>query len=216
MTVHTPWGTAQHSERYAEGVIFYSTASHGGFHLDEKKLAEMPTALRAIKPYAGEGWYEEDEDWTIVALAFPELFTDWDVHCAVRTAYARWRGKERFPEAIQWLQSDAKGAELHARVVAWRRSNGHFFEMGSAGTCGKGWTVRATRIDRSEHIVIDFPEAPARDAAGNWQGYYALASPFEEARVAQLGGRIVEREPLDTTISVAEKPLSTVATKEGA
>jgi hypothetical protein len=31
----TPWGMAQVSRRYADGIVLHSTASHGGFHLDE-------------------------------------------------------------------------------------------------------------------------------------------------------------------------------------
>lgn len=34
----------------------------------------MPRVLREIKPFAGLGWYEEDCDWAIVALAFPQFF----------------------------------------------------------------------------------------------------------------------------------------------
>lgn len=31
----TPWGAAQISQVYDQGVVFHSTASHGVFHLDE-------------------------------------------------------------------------------------------------------------------------------------------------------------------------------------
>jgi hypothetical protein len=36
----------------------------------------MPKPLRDFKPFAGRNWYEEDCDWAIVALAFPQHFPD--------------------------------------------------------------------------------------------------------------------------------------------
>lgn len=44
--VATPWGQSQSSEVYADGVVFHSTASHGGFKLDRAHNARMPAALR--------------------------------------------------------------------------------------------------------------------------------------------------------------------------
>ncbi len=78
--VWTPWGFAQHGEIYGEGVVFFTTASHGGFKLAPERLALMPAALRA----AG-GWYEEDCEWAKVAIAFPDLFTESERREAERT-----------------------------------------------------------------------------------------------------------------------------------
>jgi uncharacterized protein DUF7007 len=77
MGTRTPWGTADHVKRYAEGVTFYGTPSHGGFKLAPKQNARVPEALRKAS-FCGNGergWYEEDCDWNIVAFVFPELFT---------------------------------------------------------------------------------------------------------------------------------------------
>lgn len=76
----TPWGTSQHATIYADGVICYSTASHGGFHLDAEHNAKVHPGLRTPG-----GWYEEDCAWAAVAQAFPELFTDYERRCADRT-----------------------------------------------------------------------------------------------------------------------------------
>ncbi len=62
----TPWGESQLTTHYDTGIVFYSTASHGGFKLDRARNAQVPNYLRR----AG-GWYEEDCDWAIVALIFP-------------------------------------------------------------------------------------------------------------------------------------------------
>src|SRR3546814_17684933 len=77
----TPWGLAQSSEIYANGVVFHSTASHGGIKLDRARNMAMPGVLRV----AG-GWYEEDCEWAKVAIGFPDLFTDYDRCSADRTS----------------------------------------------------------------------------------------------------------------------------------
>lgn len=76
MTIRTPWGEPDVVDELAEGITWYETPSHGGYRLSDKRVKELPSHLRAHKPFAGYGWYEEDVDWCIVALGFP------DVYCA--------------------------------------------------------------------------------------------------------------------------------------
>jgi hypothetical protein len=71
---YTPWGQAQTSEEIAPGIIRYETPSHGGYYLSPERVAEMPKPLREFTPFAGPNFYEEDCDWSIVALAFPQYF----------------------------------------------------------------------------------------------------------------------------------------------
>lgn len=78
--VHTPWGSAQHSTTYAEGIEFHSTASHGGFRLSADRNRIVHPLLRA-----DDGFYEEDCAWAAVALTFPELFTSFEQRCASET-----------------------------------------------------------------------------------------------------------------------------------
>lgn len=70
MSTATPWGPSQTTERCGPGIMFYTTAGHGGFHVAPTLQATMPDALR-LKA----GWYEEDCDWARVVLAFPQYFT---------------------------------------------------------------------------------------------------------------------------------------------
>lgn len=72
--ISTPWGMSQSARQIAPGIIRYDTASHGGYFVDDDRLAEMPAPLRSFGPWAGKNWYEEDCDWAIVALAFPDFF----------------------------------------------------------------------------------------------------------------------------------------------
>jgi hypothetical protein len=74
MATFTPWGTAQQSRKIAHGIMEYSTAGHGGIHLSEKRMEHL-RSIGADKPlWAGYGWYEEDCDWCVPFLAFPEEF----------------------------------------------------------------------------------------------------------------------------------------------
>jgi hypothetical protein len=72
--VITPWGESDDKKKYADGIVWYDTPTHGGFWISEKRLAEMPSGARSFRPWAGTGWYEEDCDWVIAVLAFPEHF----------------------------------------------------------------------------------------------------------------------------------------------
>lgn len=88
--VETPWGPSQHITEIAPGIVSYSTASHGGIHLSDERIAEMPEPLRAFVPFGGpqrgQGmWLEEDCDWSVAALAFPQFFKPDEVKAAHST-----------------------------------------------------------------------------------------------------------------------------------
>ena len=73
----TPWGPAQVSRRYADGIIEHSTAGHGGLELDAAANAKVPTLYRNPG-----GIYEEDGEWGKVAATFPHFFTAYERKCA--------------------------------------------------------------------------------------------------------------------------------------
>jgi hypothetical protein len=73
ISVETPWGPS-YSREIAPGIVRHDTASHGGYYVSPERVASMPKPLREFRPFAGPNWYEEDCDWAIVALAFPEFF----------------------------------------------------------------------------------------------------------------------------------------------
>jgi hypothetical protein len=90
MPTSTPWGPSQYKKNYGRGINFYGTASHGGFKVSTKLNTQMPEVLR----YA-DGWYEEDNDWARVAVAYPDRFT------AAEFAEARLTLRESAPEAYE-------------------------------------------------------------------------------------------------------------------
>lgn len=77
----TPWGMSDHVTRYARGINFYDTPSHGGYKVSAKLNASMPEPLRNA-----DGWYEEDCEWCKVVLAFPQYFPfkDWAAEKTLR------------------------------------------------------------------------------------------------------------------------------------
>ena len=86
---YTPWGRPDHRETIADGIVRFMTPSHGGIWLSPERLAAMPEALRAIPTWIDKpDWFEEDADWAIVCLAFPEYFSDRDCGYAIQTAQA--------------------------------------------------------------------------------------------------------------------------------
>lgn len=85
MTASTPWGPSQLATVYAEGIVSHMTAGHGGFHLSAERNLRVSPLLRK-----SSHWYEEDAEWAIVALSFPELFTSYERKCADETFRNSW------------------------------------------------------------------------------------------------------------------------------
>ena len=71
----TPWGWADDAVEKAAGIIMVTTPGHGGFWLSPDRLATVKAKFPDLKnTFAGFPWFEEDCDWALVALTFPELF----------------------------------------------------------------------------------------------------------------------------------------------
>ena len=86
--MNTPWGPSENQKIYADGITFYQTPSHGGFHLLPEQNAKVHEAWRRQ-----DGWYEEDSAWAIVALTFPALFEPAHVEDA-RNSAKHWYPRE--------------------------------------------------------------------------------------------------------------------------
>src|SRR3546814_10711457 len=114
---------AQSSEIYADGVVFHSTASHGGIKLDRARNAAMPAMLRVAS-----GWYEEDCEWSKVAIGLPDLFTDYERRHADRTF------RDYYPECCEAVHGRAlEPGESFAndRRLFRERSEAHTSELQS-------------------------------------------------------------------------------------
>jgi len=80
----SPWGVPDSAEELVDnvtgkgtGIYFVSTPSHGGYFVPPALNSRVPAHWRDITFNRGQGnagWYEEDADWALVALCFPECF----------------------------------------------------------------------------------------------------------------------------------------------
>lgn len=86
----TPWGAAQVSRQFADGIVLHWTASHRGFHLDDVANNTIHALYRN-----DDGFYDEDCEWTKVAYAFPHLFTAYERRLADRTL------RDYYPDAYE-------------------------------------------------------------------------------------------------------------------
>ncbi|PDT82179.1 hypothetical protein [Sinorhizobium sp. BJ1] len=179
MAASTPWGPSQLATIYADGIISHMTAGHGRFHLSAERNACVPPTLRKSAP-----WYEEDAEWAIVALTFPDLFTACERKCADETIRNSWpsaweaiHGRELAPgqswtkdreaferkHACDWIVISAIHSSYDAEmteVVATRggRRDGRAEEM-------RFLVPRAARgrfgfvVDPDRHIPYDGPSS---------------------------------------------------------
>ncbi len=105
---HSPWGAVDHGVRYAGGVYFVSTPSHGGFRLKRDQNAMIPVAFRR-----DDGWYEEDCDWAIPVFFLPIL--EPEKVAAARESLRCWRWREweaHFGEIVPLEESLCKAQAM--------------------------------------------------------------------------------------------------------
>lgn len=77
----TPWGVTQEAKEIAPGIVFHSTAGHGGIKLSADRNKSVSSAWRIRG-----GWYEEDVNAAIVVLTFPQYFSAVNLEVAQGTA----------------------------------------------------------------------------------------------------------------------------------
>ena len=70
--MNTPWGKSNYTEKVCPGITFFSTASHGGYHVSKRLNKLIPAKWKLSGRY--EQWYEEDCGWAPLAATFPQHF----------------------------------------------------------------------------------------------------------------------------------------------
>ena len=109
-TKDTPWGRADSVTDLGAGLFSVGTPSHGGLFVPDDLLERMPFGVRFSNSYSGadSNWFEEDCEWALPVISFPELFDMRMCYYAVRTIGGRIRAKgEYFYSAAEWLASEA-------------------------------------------------------------------------------------------------------------
>ena len=110
MAKSTPWGPSQHEEAVAPGIVFYSTAGHGGYHLDRDRMAAFHRLFPTFITFAGGPWFEEDCDAAAVVIAFPEHFSEDSLRCAIESA--EWSMNRPAASNDDWTAVVARGRQL--------------------------------------------------------------------------------------------------------
>lgn len=121
----TPWGKADGQTRYAEGITFYETPSHGGFHLSRERIDQVHPALRGLSNYP-DAWYEEDCAYAVIPYTFPEAFlgrvgSEADETIESIKSWARGILERWYPEELAKAEREMNhdsGAKLHKRAFA--------------------------------------------------------------------------------------------------
>ena len=169
---HTPWGDIHDQREHAPGIVNVSTAGHGGFWLSAERLAEFRAVFPDFDPYAGEPWFEEDEDWAVVVLAFPDMFDDESTWTAVEAVPVARRisqslysdGANRWIPVESWLANTMVGRAAVDRAKRFKATVATMWQhgsMGSTDTPGKWW-VLFTRVGDKAQRAVTMPSYPMK------------------------------------------------------
>lgn len=109
-----PWGQIDHADQLVPGVWSVGTPGHGGFLLSPERQAAMPEAARR----AGAA-YEEDAEWSLVALTFADEFSA--ICCGERTMadIAREHVRNYYP--VEYALLTGETPTLDNSIVLRRR-----------------------------------------------------------------------------------------------
>ena len=149
---HSPWGTVDYGKRFAEGVFFVSSPSHGGFKLSAALNLLIPAAFRR-----DGGWYEEDCDAAIPMFFMPTLFKPDEVARA-RESLRNWHWREweaHFREVVPLADSLCKAQALfieeHANDLLVISASGDWHRAVPKGMVGVTATIQGSREPGSKH-----------------------------------------------------------------
>jgi hypothetical protein len=163
---NSPWGAVDHCERFAEGVFFVSTPSHGGFKLEAKHNLLIPAPFRREG-----GWYEEDCDAAIPMFFMPLLFKPQDVRNARQSLRNwHWRAWEaHFREIVPLTDSPCKAQALfieeHANDLLVISASGDWHQAVPKGMVGVTATIQGSREpgSRHQHFLVSKVEYDTRE-----------------------------------------------------
>lgn len=178
--MQTPWGESQDVTSTGRGILRVDTARHGGYFLDHDRQKRVRLMFPKFQPFAGWPWFEEDQDWAVVALAFPESFTPAQLRGAVRTValsvrmetehatddrIVGGRGARGWRDVAAWLESPAS-AYARETVATFEAEHAEQWETGGGGTLSTdpefSWYSHLTRIGDGAKQTRCFREYPRR------------------------------------------------------
>lgn len=73
--ISTPWGISQTEKEIADGILDVTTAGHGGMRISADRWTELIKTIPNVESWTGKGWLEEDCDWALAVMTWPDLFS---------------------------------------------------------------------------------------------------------------------------------------------
>ena len=148
----SPWGHVQDCTIIAPDIMRVSTASHGGYHCTGNAQERIETLFPTFTPWAGRGWYEEDCDWAMVALAHPQHFDDRAVYHALQTVGNSHASSDYFTAAQSWLGNNGEEARaVRNTAEQYAKTHALEYEISSLGSAPSSaprgaWSVSFYRL----------------------------------------------------------------------
>jgi len=171
----TPWGVSDYAREIADGIVCHGTPSHGGIHLSPARQRVVRQLFPRFETFAGGAWYEEDCDWAVVVVAFPDDHDPKSLRGAVRMILGmkgqgnngEWlTGTSGWPHVAEWLTGTSQGREILDRVARTEEELRGQWEVGSMGSPGGNeypencWSVGLTQVGTDERKQVIFSEYP--------------------------------------------------------
>ena len=156
---HTIWGRPEEVTIFDNGLIYVSTSTHGGFFVP-KSLRESLSSDHFLRMFenkfneADQPWFEQDTDWALVALTFPDIFS--------RESFkqAEILAKNSFPEAYEQyigrelLPGESRGKDQKATLHSIKDNVCIFEEFAlDSPKAREIWPTLTSLTDQSKHLV---------------------------------------------------------------
>jgi hypothetical protein len=154
----SPWGSPQRQREIAPGLIHVTTSRHGGFFLATERWTALETLFPTLLSFTGVGWLEEDCDWALVVLAWPDLFSAQAVYNAVRVSADREDGAI----SAAW-QASPHGQHVQAIADAFAATVADHWETGGMSAPVDGHPSGSWAVDlhrNGQRKVAVFPAYP--------------------------------------------------------
>lgn len=174
------WGAPQQRHEIAPGILWVSTAGHGGIVLSDRRQAAMPEYMRVA-----EAVYEEDCDWCIPVLIFPA-----EVRAGWAGAFANGDVEQTFKHAEETLRHwhPARWETFYGRALLAGESHKRDAEVDAAKHKGC-WALVSACADWAEGVPAGMIGICARvDGFNNRSGNrakdrYFLATKEQHAAI---------------------------------
>ena len=173
MATYTPWGYADGKTKYAVGVNFYTTPSHGGIILSEGKNKLIPDYARR-----DDRAYEEDCDYAIVVTFLGQFFSE-EMRTSAKASlrvwnpdiYERYYG-EVIPSGESWVKDKRVFKSVTRESFVVTSASGDWHADVPEGYVGVT-AVKASTDERREFLVN------ARHYAERGQFGYVINEAFD-------------------------------------